>query len=112
MKETLSKFSAFIQETQIGAPPRPACALSVTRAPPPGRQSHEAPPHTPLRPPRAVSPWLWPAAEPAALTSAGDRGRIPKQFRQTHWWEASKALSCSEESKGLAGSQTPELSIL
>ena len=75
---------------------RPApCAVSHVQAPPPGCQSRR-----------------WPAAELAALTSAGDRGRIPKQFRQTHRWEASKALSCSEESNGLAGSQTPELSIL
>lgn len=70
--------------------------------------------HIKVPPPPANWVWalLWPGAEPVALTSAGDRGHIPKQFRQTQWWEASKALSCSEGSKGLAGSQTPELSIL
>ncbi|KAL0628252.1 Histone demethylase UTY [Plecturocebus cupreus] len=65
---------------------QPAPAPSVTRRPRPILPPNPTP--------RAVSPRLWPAAEPAALTSAGDRGRIPKQFRQTHWWEASKALSC------------------
>lgn len=54
----------------------------------------------------------WPSAEPPTLMSASSRGSIPEQFRQTHWWETWKALSCSEESKDLARSQTTELSIL
>lgn len=96
----------FIKEPQTSAPPRPRCITNTHAFRPAPSVTYKP------RPPACRQSWLWPEAEPAALTSAGERGRIPKQFRQTHWWEAQKALSCSEESKGLADSQTPELSIL